>query len=111
MFEKEAEEYSVGKAHEHYNYLFEEHSGNPVDFARWCFQDGANFGYNKANEWHDLRKNPNDLPKEEAEYLVIFESDGTRYKGIESYYPDTKEWSTICNILIWKEIIPPKEVK
>jgi len=23
---------------------------------------GIEFGYNKANEWHDLRKNPDDLP-------------------------------------------------
>ena len=50
MFEKEAEEYADGKGHEHYNYLFEEHAGSPADFARWCFQDGAEFGYNKANE-------------------------------------------------------------
>ena len=24
---------------------------------------GAEFGYNKAIEWHNLEKNPNDLPK------------------------------------------------
>lgn len=50
MFEKEAEEYANGKGHEHYNYLFEENAGSPVDFARWCFQDGAEFGYNKCFE-------------------------------------------------------------
>lgn len=27
------------------------------------FQKGAEFGFNKANEWHDLRKDPNDLPE------------------------------------------------
>ncbi|MBO7695683.1 MAG: hypothetical protein J6W16_06715 [Methanobrevibacter sp.] len=53
MFEKEAEEYANGKGHEHYNYLFEENAGSPVDFARFCFQDGAEFGYNKANEEHE----------------------------------------------------------
>ena len=25
--------------------------------------EGIEFGYNKANEWHNLRKNPNDLPE------------------------------------------------
>ena len=56
MFEKEAEEYANGKGHEHYNYLFEENSGTPADFARRCFEDGAEFGYNKANEWLTLPK-------------------------------------------------------
>ena len=50
MFEKDAEEYADGKGHEHYNYLFEKHAGSPADFARLCFQDGAEFGYNKCKE-------------------------------------------------------------
>ena len=50
MFEKEAEEYANGKGHEHYNYLFEENAGTPADFARRCFEDGAEFGYNKYKE-------------------------------------------------------------
>ena len=48
MFEKEAEEYKDGKGHEHYNFLFEENAGSPADFAKLCFQDGAEYGYNKA---------------------------------------------------------------
>lgn len=89
------------------------------------FKDGAEFGYNKAfveadknlkavvadfnkaNEWHYPSKG--EYPKVEGEYLVIFESDRTKYKGLESYYPDTKEWSTICKIIAWKEIVLPKE--
>lgn len=53
-------------------------------------------------KWHKVADG--DLPKEEAEYFVIFESDGTRYTGLEIYYPDTEEWSTICNIIAWCEI-------
>lgn len=53
-------------------------------------------------KWHKVADG--DLPEEEAEYLVIFESDGTRYRGLESYYPDEKVWSTICNIIAWCEI-------
>ena len=54
MFEKEAEEYVCG--------LFP--SVNVFASGRLiqAFKDGAKFGYNKVNEWHDLRKNPNDLP-------------------------------------------------
>lgn len=61
------------------------------------------------SKWHKVADG--DLPKEEAEYLVIFESDGTRYIGVESYYPDTKEWSTICKIIAWLGIPKFEEVE
>ena len=60
----------------------------------------------KVNEWHYVKDG---LPKDEKEYLVIYESDHTKYIGLESYYLDTKEWSTICKIIAWKEIVLPKE--
>lgn len=53
-------------------------------------------------KWHKVADG--DLPKEEAEYLVIFESDRTKYTGLEIYYPDIEEWSTICTIVAWCEI-------
>lgn len=46
MFEKEAEEY----AKENYG----EEVGTRQLFCKISFQDGAEFGYNKANEWHKL---------------------------------------------------------
>jgi hypothetical protein len=95
MFEKEAEE-AIKKRYSR------SVQGYKSLIRNW--QEGAEFGYKKANEWHNLKESPDDLPKEEAEYLVIFESDGTRYTGLEIYYPDTKEWSTICNIIAWWEI-------
>lgn len=85
MFEKEAEEYSVGKAHEHYNYLFEEHAGSPVDFARWCFQDGAEYGYNKANEWHYVKdKLPIKTDSTLCELMPVFVAVKVGYK-VETY--------------------------
>lgn len=75
MFEKEAEVYVDNNF---YNLIDE-----VQEVAKVTFKDGAEFGYNlakeemdylnkhwkseeerKANEWHDLRKNPNDLPKD-----------------------------------------------
>ena len=100
MFEKEANAYK--------EIVMKEYLRNPFPRSvEDVWQDGAEFGYNKANEWHYVKDG--DLPEEEGEYLVIFESDGTKYKGLESYYPDTKEWSTICKIIAWKEIVLPKE--
>lgn len=50
MFEKDAEEYRDGKACEVYHHIFGENAGSPADFAKRCFQDGAEFGYNRAKE-------------------------------------------------------------
>lgn len=74
-------------------------------------------GYNKANEWHDLIADPNDLPKEEHKspsecknfYVVWFGKNnfsGAKFingkfcDGDFVYYPD--------EIVKWKEIILPE---
>ena len=108
MFEKEAEEYANGKGHEHYNYLFEENAGSPADFARCCFKDGAEFGYNKASEWHLVKDG--DLPKDENYVLVSNGKDWTK-----GFYKD-KKWNIISlvgftKIIAWKEIVLPKEIE
>lgn len=75
MFEKEAEE-GLNKRLGTYGYIRKQDCYlNYTD----GFKDGAEYGYNKGfefgvksnekvnqivtNEWHDLRKNPNDLPE------------------------------------------------
>lgn len=62
MFEKEAKEYED-------NYIKSAYCERVKD----TWRNGAVFGYNKANEWHDLRKNPDDLPpiKEGCKYVSI----------------------------------------
>ena len=126
MFEKEAEEYSVGKAHEHYNYLFEEHAGSPVDFARWCFQDGAEFGYNlakeeidylnkhwgnekdKANEWHYVKDG--ELPRQDGNTCFSIEVLANNKKWV--YYRfDFGKWfcgNKEVKVIAWKEIVLPE---
>ena len=60
MFEKEAEEW----VKKEFPLLDVEHTNLEESITEYrAFKDGATFGYNKANEWHDLRKNPDDLPK------------------------------------------------
>lgn len=55
MFEKEAEEYCIHQS------LLEDVRDNICK----AFEDGAEFGYNKANEWHYPSKG--EYPKENAE--------------------------------------------
>ena len=81
------------------------------------WQDGAEFGYNKANEWHNLEENPTDLPKENMKQVLVKLSDGSYEMGyycihqgvwyndecdgdtLEYYYFDEK-----IKVVKWKEI-------
>ena len=58
MFEKEAEKYAENNA---YKYASDYIS------CQEAYKDGAEFGYNKANEWHYVK---NGLPKTSGKYLV-----------------------------------------
>ena len=69
MFEKEAED-SFNCKKVLYKWETDKHSY--ID----GFKDGAEFGYNKANEWHDLRKDPNDLPND---YRYVWTNVGASY--------------------------------
>lgn len=52
MFEKEAEEYVLGNFSSDYYGEFE--MEEITEYS--AFQKGADFGYNKANEWHYAEK-------------------------------------------------------
>ena len=73
MFEKEAKEYREEWQNKGYYFVSQEMEQIELDdIVDATFKDGAEFGYNKANEWHDLRKDPNDLPKKVGNYIVCF---------------------------------------
>ena len=110
MFEKEAEEYVIKK----HNIDI---TKQPIDFSLRCeftedftdFQNGAEVGYNKANEWHYVKNG--DLPKEIKEYLV-YKIDGYGCKSIQVMQFNNKHcWCANCQNVIkaWKEIKLPKE--
>ena len=58
MFEKEAEDFVDSKK------SFWRQGRTCIDSVRQAYQKGAEFGYNKANEWHNLNENYKDLPNE-----------------------------------------------
>lgn len=103
MFEKEAEEYASTGGLSKSTHFF--------GVKAMSFKDGAEFGYNKANEWHYVKDG--DFPTEitEKEYLVALKSE---YGG---FFYETDIW---CNSLhcfasnnstkvyAWKEIVPPE---
>ena len=67
MFEKEAQEWVKSHTKIENKESYVELKGPS---AIESFEAGAEFGYNKANEWHDLRKDPNDLPDNGRRVLV-----------------------------------------
>jgi hypothetical protein len=87
-----------------------------------AYQKGAEFGYNKANEWHYVK---DELPPEDDVYLVYttkgvllghYEQGGadgeTNFKG--EPYSDFTEYPsemlfTEDEVIAWKEIVLPKE--
>ena len=123
MFEREAEEYCMNQS------LLEDVRNNICK----AFEDGAVFGYNKANEWHDLQDNPSDLPKnrEKVLLLVKFHDKWNRTEVLIGYrdFGDClgeycKDWGYFEpgtnrgydfvdgeEVIAWKEIVSPKEIK
>nr|DAQ89251.1 MAG TPA: hypothetical protein [Caudoviricetes sp.] len=108
MFEKEAENYAKDCEKEfHTSYGACLHS----------FRDGAEFGYNKANEWHYSSKG--EYPKECENVLCYCKAANVKFYSIGHTIigGDNKIrwWSNNkaeeLKVYAWKEITPPKEIK
>ena len=118
MFEKDAEEI----AKDIYIHHFDDDVNYPdvLQAITVGVQKGAEFGYNKANEWHYVKDG--DLPKDEkdmlmSEQLILL----TKMKGTDNlnlsigqYNFSTQEFSYprfvgLTDVIAWKEIVLPKE--
>ena len=118
MFEKEAIKHAfentigiecLDKPIEDFSY---EELSDELQEKAFDFQKGAEFGYNKANEWHYVKDG--DLPKDDKQYLVLFcynhkgkkeMSCGIRdnlYSAFEHLRCYTEQ------IIAWKEIVLPE---
>lgn len=134
MFEKEAEEYIKVNNLE---WELECHRTSPIGEVEQAFQQGAEFGYNKAfveadknlkavvadfnkaNEWHYVKDG--DLPKETSLLMSNPLLLATKMKGSDcltlalgEYNFSTQEFSYqhivgITDVIAWKEIVLPEE--
>ena len=95
MFEKEAEEYV-------------DLSGNR-NYTERAFKDGAEFGYNKANEWHYVKDG---ISPTHSYRVLVFTDEGV---GFGIYGLDDKKWHTYdtgFEVIAWKELPElPKEIE
>ena len=109
MFEKDAEEYV-------------DLSGNR-NYTERAFKDGAEFGYNKANEWHYVKDGK--YPTDDKKVLCIlgdFENDNLEVGYYSQVEGDSKRWrfenydlpddsEEDWGVSAWKEIVLPKEIE
>lgn len=77
------------------------------DAGEDCYEDSHEGRWTKREtsklKWHDLRKDPNDLPEDDRDYLVFTEEFGVE---IRNYFTDTKGFSCRPSrmVLAWCEI-------
>ena len=125
MFEKEAEEYAGNRevcdlldaiSEDLQNYDYGTVAYYNIDpLVEECFKDGAEFGYNKANEWHYVKDG--DLPKDEKDMLMseplilLTKLKGTNNLSISigQYNFSTQEFSYphfigLTDVIAWCEI-------
>lgn len=122
MFEKEAEEYAIDN---YENCLYDDFPYTNDSRARQqSFRDGAEFGYNKANEWHYVKDR---LPKTSGRYLVYtggepfildFDTEANSFGywvvslgddwGVRDEDFETVKDRGEDEVIAWKEIILPK---
>lgn len=123
MFEKEAEEYAIENfetcLYDVLPYL------NDARAREQSFKDGAEFGYNKANEWH--KQDIDDIYDFIAEdwsvkYFICIIKDKSRVTAIGNcdegcngevsvnlFFEHDDEKYYIDDIVWWKEIVLPKD--
>ena len=99
MFEKEAEEFVKN--------LDDCHT---KEMIRDAFKDGAEFGYNKADEWHYVKVEG--TPKVEGHYLVCLRNKDKDIFDCWIYYDKDIGWYSmkvrVKDIYAWKEIVLPE---
>ena len=97
MFEKEAEEYVRKIRHDVINWDGaepEERFYNEIKFKQ-AYLAGAEFGYNKANEWHKVADG--DLPND---YRYVWTNVGAGYHDDDGWWDDC---GRLQNVIAWCE--------
>ena len=76
------------------------------------YQEGAEFGYNKAMEWHFVKDG---IMPEENQWVLVYDGSytvcnyhsNTPIKWLDNYENEVYEYA----IIAWREILPPKVIK
>lgn len=103
---KEAEKYAQDMA----IYYESAHGYIPSQFEKYL-REAVKYGYNKANEWHNIKENPNDLPNDGE--LVVADNglaiDCVKFRKNEfgnSWKHDNFE---LYDVIYWKKLVLSKD--
>jgi len=110
MFEKEAEEYLKAQCQKRKGEFVIKMPEVYIADISQSYKDGAEFGYNKANEWHYPSKG--ELPKVKTWVIGFYYGKDNWHKIF--YRADGNWWGEgqLCQPpFAWKEIVLPKESK
>jgi hypothetical protein len=109
MFEKEAKEYA------------DKVYGNRTEMDHYgiadAFQEGAEFGYNKANEWHYMKdvNRYEDLPQNKDVYYAyvinVGEYDKPTIERRLGCFAEFEYDVMAYHVIAWKEIVLPELTK
>lgn len=115
MFEKEAEEYSTSSKVDYINNI-------AITLVQQAFKDGAEFGYNKANEWHYVKEGCKYPENGESVLVTVLDDDNKkivtmallevennkRFWDIESRLCSVHSGSEeVCSkIIAWARVLP-----
>ncbi len=104
MFEKEAKKWVKENTRIEHSASFGEIEVEPS--AEKGFQKGAEFGYNKANEWHFVKDK---LPELYKDVLVVFPQGGCDVKHLTNHneWVSRGSWCSLTDVIAWKEIVLP----
>ena len=105
MFEKEAEEYAKEKID-----LATSMMNPQIETAtRQGFKDGAEFGYNKANEWHKADVPTTPINKVVLGYIKDYNTKKfclVKWNG--EWWYDARTWNDKVKLIAWKKIVLPE---
>ena len=108
MFEKEAEEYLDTES----QYLIEDNEGNIINIAKkvkQSYKDGAEFGYNKANERHSPDEH---IDKDRVVLGIIKHCNKTRYSLVQwngEWWYQYGTYNAEVRLIAWYNIPELKE--
>ena len=103
MFEKELEEYKNQSKWKGKIFMKDEEI---------CFKDGAELGYNKANEWHKSDIPTSQINKVVLGYIKDYNSKMfclVKWNG--EWWYDARTYNERVKLIAWREIELPKEIK
>ena len=105
MFEKEAEEYYYKSYPVTLNIGEEERKKEVTDI----FIKGAEFGYNKANEWHKADVPTTPINKVVLGYIKDYNTKKfclVKWNG--EWWYDARTWNDKVKLIAWKKIVLPE---